>query len=159
MYKNFENNIKSLISTAYPDVGTKEFYRWESINSFFDGKNIKLKEMDGYLECDQLRIINNVFKHAANGYPAEFDRINEFKNRGDFHQATFDFYERVKPRIIVFIRNLVEEIINDLYVFSEARLSSIVDSYLERMDEGTAEKLSQNLSYKIRHRRTQSPNN
>lgn len=34
-FKNIEINIKTLINIAYPNVNTKEFYKWDSLIQFF----------------------------------------------------------------------------------------------------------------------------
>ncbi len=42
-FKFLEINIKKLIRTGFSETQTKDFYKWDSLNSFLKGRNIKLQ--------------------------------------------------------------------------------------------------------------------
>lgn len=64
-FKNIEINIKTLIKIAYPDVNSKDFYKWDSLVQFFKSKNIELSSLQGYQEILNIKNINNSLKHTG----------------------------------------------------------------------------------------------
>jgi hypothetical protein len=79
LFKTLEINIKNLIITAYPKVDTKDFFRWESMISFFKSIDLKIHEISGYSEVIQLKKVNNCIKHTDLISP-EIKKINEFSS-------------------------------------------------------------------------------
>lgn len=145
-YKNIEINIKTLIKIAYPHINSKEFYKWESLNQFFKSKNIELSKLQGYQEILNIKNLNNSLKH--NGLiNDEIKKIAEFKDQTEYDFVNLmNFFEKVKSEIPVFLTELSEKIQNDLFRFSENRISEIAKEYRLRMDENDLEIFVQKLS-------------
>lgn len=146
LFKSLEINIKSLIKIAYPEAKTKEFFQWESILSYFKNKDILISTLDGYNEVNDLRKVNNNIKHN-NLIGADINNIKEFSGEAYFTYSNIDsFYNRVKPKIQIFISELGQQIIKDLYVFDDLRIEKISNTYKQRMGDKALEKLAQKLT-------------
>lgn len=117
-FKDFEINLKKLLKATY-GTDTKEFYRWDFISDFLNSKKIKLTEIKGYKEVNQLRNINNHIKHSISNKISDKDKINdipEFKSLKYLsHYELDDFYNRIKNFPYIFLDDLSTKIYADLY--------------------------------------------
>lgn len=149
LFKSLEISMKFLIKYAYPTINVKAFYQWESMKDFFKSKEIDLFKIDGYIECLDLKKINNCIKHSSM-VNDEVRKIVEFKAQSNLgHDQLEKFYNRVKFKVRVFCRELKNEIKEDLYTFSDERLEKLTRNYYERMDDETFGKFIEKLNNRI----------
>lgn len=147
-FKNIEINIKTLIKIAYPDVNSKDFYKWDSLVQFFKSKNIELSSLQGYQEILNIKNINNSLKHTGVINDA-IKKIDEFKNQAEYDFVNLiNFYERIKSEIPIFLADLSSQIKNNLFNFSESRIEEIAKEYKLRMNEDNLKIFIQKLSNK-----------
>ncbi len=133
LYKNIEISIKRIIEIAYPEIKTNSFFNWNSMNNFFKSKHIELKNVAKYDIYDQLRLVNNNIKHSEI-INKEIKKIKEFKNNEKFDFSTLsEFYMRIYQGIHLFLNEVGNQIINELYLFSDERLTELSNSYKDRM--------------------------
>ena len=144
-FKNIEITMKSLIQTAYPKTNTKEFYKWESMVTYFKSIDIVISAFNGYNEATQLRKVNNAIKHNDE-INDEIKKIPEFASQSTFAYRELElFYNRVKPKVESFIKELGEAIIKDLFIFDNARIEKIGADFKDRMDKASLKNLSDKL--------------
>lgn len=137
IFKSFEITMKSLITTAYPNKNTSDFFQWKNMMTFFKSLSIPVSDLEGYKETSDLRNVNNNIKHS-NGIDEEVRKIAEFSSVFEFDYANLDsFYNRIKPRVETFSKQIGLSLIEDLFVFDESRISKITDDYARRMDSET----------------------
>lgn len=149
LFKSLEIAIKYFIRIAYPDVDVKSFFKWENTKEFFKTCGIDISTIDGYLQCVELKKINNCIKH--NGLLNEETRsISEFAGESWLHHIQLEsFYMRVNQKIKSFCSLLKEKVKDDLYSFSEERLTSLADDFFERMDDPTMSAFIEKLKGKL----------
>ena len=144
-FKHLEITIKQLISDAYPGISTKKFYNWDILFEFLNTKLINSKQLEGYNEVNQLRLVNNCIKHSEI-ITSEIQNIPEFNQQECLSYTDLGkFYERVKTAPNRFLTSLSSVIYTELYEFDELKLNEIVNSFVLRMDEKTAKKFGQEL--------------
>lgn len=137
LFKSVELNIKSINEEAYATRNTTAFHKWENIKAFFINRGIKLHEIVGYMEYQELRKLNNCIKHSSRA-SADVQRIIEFKEEYTIGYKKMQiFVNRIKPKVQSFVQELKNEVKKDLFVFSDARLEALVKKYYERMDKET----------------------
>ncbi len=142
LFKSLEIGIKNIISTAYPDIKTKDLYKWENVITFFKTKNIDITKFPEYQDANDLRKVNNNIKHSSD-IDEDVKKIKEFKDSDSLlHELCETFYNRVKPKLIDFIKSLSQIVISDLYDFPDERLNGIALGFTNRMDKATAEKFT-----------------
>ncbi len=145
-YKTLEINIKNLLVNFYEDKTISKIYQWDRLVEYFKLKNINIKNISGYNEADQLRIVNNYFKHSGNSIDSALKSITEFKNK---EYLTFSecelFYNRVSASLTIFLTSLVKEINKDLYEFSANKISDLARQLALRMEKKEATELSEIL--------------
>lgn len=134
LFKSLEISMKSLIKCAYPEIKTKSLFKWESMVSYFKTIQIKIPELLGYEETTELRKVNNCIKHNGE-LNEEILKIDEFKDQSELDFKSLNlFYDRVRPKIESFTKELRQAIIDNLFVFDNARLDEIAYEYKLRMD-------------------------
>lgn len=148
VYKDFEINLKKLISASY-GINTKEFYKWDNIINFLKSKNIKYNELAGYEEINQLRMVNNSIKHSTSVIDEKVRKIPEFVDLKYMrHYELIAFFKRTKDFPYKFLCVLSTEIYKDLYEFNDVRLNKIAELYALRMDKNTAQRFIEFLNKK-----------
>ena len=146
MFKNIEIIMKNLIQIAYPNVNTKEFYNWEAMKSFFKSKNIDISSLEGYNDCVDTKKLNNSIKHSDT-YNESIYKIPEISEKEELlHIRLEKFYNRIKPNVEKFCKELKNTIKEDLYIFSDDRIKNIAKDFKNRMDKKTLEKFIQKLN-------------
>ena len=139
-YKDFEINLKKLISASY-GIKSKEFYKWDNVLNFLKSKGIKYKNIEGYQEVNELRLVNNYIKHSNSLIDDNLKKINEFSDiKYMEHICLINFFERTKNSTYIFLSNLSDEFYKDLYEFSDERLNHIAQLFALRMDKSTSKK-------------------
>jgi len=149
LFKSLELTIKYLIRTAYPNIGVKSLFKWENIKDFFRNRGIDISIINGYLECIEVKKINNCIKH--NGIVnEEIQTIPEFKGHSYLeHKSLEMFYNRINKEVENFCIALKEKIKEDLYLFSNERLTQLTDDFHERMDDRTMKEFIEKLKEKL----------
>jgi len=146
LYKSFEIEIKQILEQAYPNVNKKDFYRWDILVNYLKSINIIIKDIKGYNETNQLRIINNQIKHRGS-FTNEVKFIPEFYNSDRFTFENINlFYSRIYQQVNNFLSKLSSEIYRERYEFDEERITKITLEYKERMDKETINKLIEKLA-------------
>jgi len=147
VFKSFEITMKALIKTAYPEINTKDFYKWENMVAFFKSKGI-ISKFDGYIELTELVKVNNRIKHD-NTINDDIKKIKEFSNASEFDWTNLDFfYKRIKPKVKSFSLHIGQLLIKDLFIFDEVRISKVADDYMKRMDSVTLNQFIEKLQNK-----------
>lgn len=147
-YKDFEINLKKLISASY-GLSSKEFYKWENVLNFLKSKGIKYKNIEGYQDVNELRLVNNYIKHSNSLIDDNLKKINEFSDLKYMeHINLINFFKRTKNSTYTFLSNLSDEIYKDLYEFSDERLNHIAQLFALRMDKSTSKKFINYLESK-----------
>lgn len=115
-YKEFEINVKRLLGGAY-NKKSEGLYNWHELKAFLKSKNIKLSDLEGYNEVNQIRKVNNHIKHSAdNKIDDKIKGIEEFKDCKYLRYYELDdFFERVKNSPYVLLESLAEAICKDLF--------------------------------------------
>ena len=141
-FKFLEINIKKLIRTGFSETQTKDFYKWDSLNSFLKGKNIKPYKLKGFQEVTQIKDVNNSLKHSGEFNDEIKKRIPEFKDKGNISFYELDsFYSRVKDFPKIYLGELASAIQVELYEFNEQKIDEIADNIACRMEKKDMEKL------------------
>jgi len=139
LFKSLEISLKSLINTAYPSTNIRDFYKWDSIINFFKQKNIDVQKVSGYKEANELRSLNNNFKHSLN-LDGDVKRIPEFKDAEFMDNPLIEsFLERIVTKVKLFQISLIEEVRKDLYDFDEERLKNMAMDYFKRLSKDQAD--------------------
>jgi hypothetical protein len=149
LFKSLEVVLKRIIQTAYPETNIKELWQWDTIKIFFKNYDIEIAKLDGYIESSQLRLVNNSIKHN-NLLNGEIKKIGEFKNENEFSHINLGaFYNRIRPKVENFSKQIRDKVEEDLYDFPIKRLINLVDEYYERMDNATFVVFIEKLKEKI----------
>lgn len=150
MFKTLEINMKTLIKTAYPEINIKSFYKWENIISFFNGKSIKVSDIQGYQEAIELKKVNNCIKHT-DLISGDVKKISEFTSLDYFDSNSITtFHDRIKERIIIFFKELTNLVIQDLFDFNQKRIVKLSDEYSNRMNNETLKIFVESLNSRIK---------
>jgi hypothetical protein len=138
-YKDFEINLKKLISAAY-QTEKKEFYKWETIMEFLKTKDIKPSKLEGFKEVNDLRNLNNHLKHSVSSkIDSKIKGIKEF-NGQDYleHESISLFYKRIKNVPYTFLYAVSSEIYKDLFEYDTNRLEQLAKKIALRMERKSA---------------------
>jgi hypothetical protein len=145
LYKSFEIRLKKLLNEGYPNVSTRDFYKWESITMFLKSKNIKLKEIEGYTEVVQLKDLNNSLKHTDQFSDRLISFIPEFNGIQKTHGRYFvnynhllEFYNRIKDFPQKFLEELTSKIYSELYEFNDSKIHTMAKDIVLRMEKEDA---------------------
>jgi hypothetical protein len=145
LFRSLEIDLKYKLESAYKDVDTKQFYRWDILISFFETKNMTPKTLNGYQESDQLRRVNNQIKHGG-GINNNIKNIQEFTLLSHFDSDSLEkFLSRVYKPVNIFFTEITKKIYADLYQFDDNRLDKLALSYKDRMDGDTISRLIEKL--------------
>ncbi|MNT10127.1 hypothetical protein D3C72_1449420 [compost metagenome] len=144
-FKHLEINMKKLISSAYKDASVNKQFKWENLKQYMNQKNIDVNTIKGYVEVNQLREVNNSLKHSNDHNVF----LKKYFKEGQESVVTYDvlelFYNKVKNHPNIFLKDLAYKISKDLYEFDEDKITNIAKSLALRMDQATAQKVSEKL--------------
>lgn len=136
-YKSLEINIFKVIKIAYPEFELKESFKWENTKAFFKSYKIDLTKLEGYIEVDDLRKVNNNIKHSDK-VSSNCQHILEFKEKVDFEEVSLNsFLTRIHTKVKSFNNKLIEEVILERYTFSDEKLKEMIEQQRKRMDKDT----------------------
>jgi hypothetical protein len=136
-YKEFEINLKKLITIAYPS-NDKQFYKWQNLKDFL--KSIGLKNTsNAYKQVDQFRALNNHLKHSSAEISVDIKSIPEFVGEKYLTFALLNkFYKRVSFSPFIFIDEIKDAIYDDLFTFNEDRIKELAKAMALRMNKEEA---------------------
>ena len=139
--KHLEVNIRTLVKAAYPDAPVERFFNWQSVKDFLETKGIGITQLTGYREVNQLRTVNNHFKHSDDPDELSKKGIPEFPDRQSGNRWDLKgFYERVKDFPNRFLDALSGAIYTEQYEFNDEKINDIAKSLALRMDKKVADK-------------------
>lgn len=146
IFSDLEIEIKSLIQQAYPNTNKKNFHKWENISVFFNTKGVDFKNIDGYNEANQIRIVNNSIKHS-NIPSDDVFAIPEFNGLENFTiNSLNDFIKRCHKQTNYFLTKLSERIYEEKYEFDDERIKQLALEYKERMNKDVIKKFIEELN-------------
>jgi hypothetical protein len=145
LYKSLEIDTKHILTQIYENTDTKQFFRWDSLIGFLRTNDIEPKNLTGYRETNQLRLVNNQIKHGGI-LKDDIKQITEFTSVQNF---TFDslesFLNRVEQPVNDYFTSLSKKVFDDKYKFSDERINKIAANYKKRMDKEAINKLIEKL--------------
>lgn len=65
LYKKVEIDTKAALGIVYPSEKTDDWGYWDRLEGFLKRKMVEISELDGYLEVNELRLVNNAIKHGG----------------------------------------------------------------------------------------------
>jgi hypothetical protein len=146
LFHQLEIAVNRLLKACYPEEIKKNLHRFEDLSTFCQGKNIAVKELEGFTEVDQLKRVSNALKHSGE-IEDRIKNIAEFNGKQEIHFNDLEnFYKRVKDFPKIFLAKLGGRIYGDLYEFTDNRIAALAESYVLRMDKDTATKFCKLLS-------------
>lgn len=146
-YKYFEIRIKELLKTAYEDDSIPSLHNWDNLKKYLKKKGITISDLDRFSDIDELRRVNNTFKHSGSMVSDEIKNISEFSNKDQILYNDIErFYTRVNDSPKEFLELLAIEIYNDLFLFDEEKIKRIAKSLAARMEKETAEEFIDTFS-------------
>jgi hypothetical protein len=138
-FKHLEINIKQLLLAAYQENYINRQFKWDTIVSYLNSKNINAKELNDYNNINELRNVNNSLKHSDRVIDQSIKNIPEFKDKETLHYSDLEaFYNRVKNSPNFFLTSLISFVFKDLYAFPHERVSELAKSFATRMDKKDA---------------------
>lgn len=144
-FKHLEINLKKLLSASYGDSSVSKQFKWENLKQFVNSKEINISAVEGYIEVNKLREVNNFLKHSDIEY-APIKKIIGIKSDAKINSESLEkFYSDLKKYPNIFLISLANKIYQDLYEFDDNKLSKIANSYALRMDERTAKIMMEKL--------------
>lgn len=145
-FKHFEISIKQLLAIAYNDFIPKQ-QNWDSLIQFLSSKNIDIKALQEYKDVNYLRILNNALKHSGQITDSNLQTEKEFKGKKDISFIDLEkFYRRVNKAPSALLVAIKNEIIKDIYEFSEERLNNLALSFALRMTKKVAKDFTEKLN-------------
>ncbi|MGQ1948804.1 hypothetical protein ACT3CD_17060 [Geofilum sp. OHC36d9] len=135
-FKFLEINIKKLIRTTFSGTKTNDFYKWDLLIAFLRSRNIKPKNLKGFLEISQLKDVNNTLKHSGE-FPEELkNKIPEFKKKRIVSFYDLDaFYSRIKNFPKIYLADLASAFQTELYEFNDQKIDRIANNIARRMEK------------------------
>ncbi|MCD8408559.1 hypothetical protein LNI96_11585 [Tenacibaculum dicentrarchi] len=152
LYRFFEINLKQLLKISFENINNRNLYKWDSIKTFLKNNNIDLKEIESFTQINEIRELNNSFKHSKYIENSLASKITEFKNIEEIDYRHIEsFYKRVKDKPLNFLHDLSMKIYSELYDFNDEKIQKISNKLTKRMDTNTAKSLIEKLkkSYQI----------
>lgn len=110
LYKCIEVSVKNMLRVAY---GADYSWKDDKIIAL-EKKGIDTTSLEGYLEINTLRLVNNKIKHSEDLYSELNSTFPDFANTEsflDFEDFNL-FYEKVLPACSAFLNSLKEKIIS-----------------------------------------------
>lgn len=149
LFKSIESAIKEMTVIAYPKTNKRDFFRWELVASHLKINGVEIKNITGYEEVNQLRIVNNNIKHSQE-LNEETRKIHYWKDEEEFTFKNLErFYDNNKIPIMSFMEALGEAIIRSTYELSDEKLEEMSKELFDRLDRKQTEKLIANLKKKL----------
>jgi hypothetical protein len=148
LFKDIEIEMKSLLNTAFSRVNIRKLFNWEIIATVCKENGIKLEEIDGYKEVNELRQINNSIKHSdfLDDNCLNILGLNKPEEE-DFSEGLESFCNKVEPKIAIFKEELAKKVANELYEFPKGKLDGMAQDLTERMDKEDAINYIERLKY------------
>ncbi len=147
LYKTIEINLKTLLNVAYDlSDSKKSFFNIESIISFLNEKDINIKTSKFYNDFNILRKLNNQIKHSSLIIQdKELLKCGYFKSNQYTSTELNIFYNSIKDKPRLFLKDIQDQIYNDLYVYTPERIEELSKELVKRMDNSQIENLVTSL--------------
>lgn len=140
-FKHLEINTKKLLFHSYNELPNPK-PKWHEMIDFLKKKNISIKDIPGYSEVNELRLVNNSLKHSYQSADKSIMEIEEFKNGSIQNFESLDnFYNRIMDYPSLFFCDLLEKVEKEVNDFNEKKLQNIAEKATNRMNKENAEKL------------------
>lgn len=140
-FKHLEINLKKLLSYAYYEFPRSK-PKWYEMEEFLKKKDINVKDISGYSEVNELRLVNNSLKHSHQSIDRSIMPIQEFQNGSiQNFDSLENFYSRIEDDPSQFFCALIEKVEKEINDFNENKLSKIAKNATYRMNNEIAEKL------------------
>jgi len=138
-----------LMEIGYPNNSITT-YKWDNVKDFIKNKEISLNEISKYKEMDQLRKLNNSFKHSSLIDESTKNKIPELRNATSITYMDIEsFYQRVKNGPTEFLDDLAKKFRDEIYSFDDVKIQKMADRITYRMNENDSklliEKINSNL--------------
>lgn len=145
LHKSYERTAIQIIEKAYK-IDTYDFYKWETFKSFLTSKEIKFANLNGYIETNELRVISNFLKHENQKITPKVEKIKEFNGAESISTDSLEiFFNRIKPKVKLFIQELSKAICSEKFEYSTDRLKKIASELKSKMDNKTIQELTELL--------------
>jgi hypothetical protein len=144
LYRNIEITVKRMVEKAYPEITMNGLFRHDSLKNLFTSKKVDITRIEGYLEFNELRLVNNNLKHGFD-INKEVRKIKEFDSELFEFESLNLFYDRIEPRVHLFLKNIGGEIVEELFVFTPERIKEITKEFRNRMKVDDLKKLADSL--------------
>lgn len=148
LYKTIEINLKTLLKVAYDlsDSKIKSFFNIENIISFLNEKDINIKTSKFYDDFNILRKLNNQIKHSSLIIQdKELLKCGYFESNQYTSTELNNFYNSIKDIPRLFLKDIQDQIYNDLYVYTPERIEELSKELVKRMDNSQIENLVTSL--------------
>jgi hypothetical protein len=140
-FKHLEINTKKLLFHSYNELPNAN-PKWHEMINFLKKRKISVKDISGYTEVNELRLVNNSLKHSYQSVDKSISEIEEFKNGSIQNFESLDnFYNRIMDYPSLFFCDLMEKVEKEINDFNEKKLQNIADKATNRMNKENAEKL------------------
>jgi hypothetical protein len=152
LFKTIEIRLKSAIKIAYPKVSEQHQnnWNWQTFKDHFNSIDKPLSKLNGYNDVDDLRKINNSIKHSGI-LNNDAKKIKEFIDSKEFESSNINsFIFRIKPKLEIFLKEVAESILSDLYDFDDTRLENLSIEFSNKMDSELLNKFIEKLRSKVR---------
>ena len=149
LFKTIEKAIKEMAGIAYPKINKRDFFRWALVISHLKSNGVEIKNLNGYQEVNQLRIVNNNIKHSQE-INAETKKIRYWEDEDEFTYKNLEiFYNNIKETVIAFMETLGKSIISATYELSDEKLEEMSKEIFDRLDSKRVKKLIVCLQKKL----------
>lgn len=148
LFKDIEIEMKTLLNTAFASVNIKKLFNWEVISTVCKENNIRLEEIDGYKQVNELRQLNNSIKHSdyLDDNCVKIIGING-SDEEDYSEALENFCNQIEPKIATFKERFAKLVADELYEFPISKLNGMAMDLTERMDKEDALRYIERLKH------------
>lgn len=147
IFRTMEIGIKTQLSTIYPAIDLRDLYIWENIKGFLKSKKIEIGSFKEYAVINQIRLINNDIKHSSKiSENVLKQQIPEFSGKEYYDSESLNnYYDRIKDFPKLFMKQLSNELFDEMYKFDDERIGEIAKDFKKRMDKNAIAKFIEKL--------------
>lgn len=146
LFRAYEVTMKRIVKTAFPAANERDFFNWEKLLTFSRVRGVTLKNLEGFDEVNQLRVVNNNIKHSSGVSPEVIKLVPYFSESTYFTLESLNgFYLNVRDCILPFLQAMASEFDKAVFEQSDEKLDKIVSEYSETMSNSELQMLSDKL--------------
>lgn len=151
LFRSVEIAIKEMIHIAFPNINSKDLYRWETIKSHLKVNGITVGNISGYQEIDSLRVVNNNIKHSSELSEDTKRSLSFWNSELEFtYNNLRNFRKQAESKIRQFMEGLGEAIIEAAFNFDDSKLDTMACELAERLSSEQAGILIEKLRRKYK---------